>query len=94
MWRSYIHDIIEFLTAQEYLKTLLSIDAESVFQIISVIFWPTPGNRKGPYELVRMGREEDQMISSSEQDILAHWRFMKTLDNYCIKPDTPENIRF
>jgi hypothetical protein len=31
MWREYIHDIIEFLSSQEYLKTLLSIDAESVF---------------------------------------------------------------
>lgn len=30
-WRSYIHDIIEFLSNQEYLKTLLSIDAESFF---------------------------------------------------------------
>jgi hypothetical protein len=36
MWNAYLHDIIEFLANQEYLKILLSIDAESVFQIISV----------------------------------------------------------
>ena len=49
-WRAYIHDIIEFLTNLDYLKTLLSIDAESVFQMISVLFSPT--GVKGPYELV------------------------------------------
>ena len=31
MWNAYLHDIIEFLANQEYLKILLSIDAESFF---------------------------------------------------------------
>jgi hypothetical protein len=57
MWRAYIHDIIEFLSNQEYLKILLSIDAESVFQIISILFQPTSKN--SPFELVKAGREED-----------------------------------
>jgi hypothetical protein len=73
MWRAYIHDILEFLSNPDYLKTLLSIDAETVFQMISVIFYPTnPEDRDipleslkkkrklGPYELVKMGREEDE----------------------------------
>ena len=30
-WQAYLLDIVEFLSNQDYLKTLLSIDAESVF---------------------------------------------------------------
>lgn len=90
MWRAYIHDIIEFLKSEQYLKTLLTIDAESVFQIISVIFWPSSGNLNGPYELVQMGREEEPVPKEGPP----HWVFMKTLEKYCIKADTPEAIRF
>jgi hypothetical protein len=61
-WRSYIHDIIEFLTNQEYLKTLLNIDAESFFQMISVIFLPT--GARGPFELVNLGREEEENMKN------------------------------
>lgn len=52
-WRAYIHDIIEFMANQEYLKTLLSIDAETVFQIISILFLPTEKGVVGPFELVK-----------------------------------------
>jgi hypothetical protein len=57
MWRAYLHDIIEFLSNQEYLKTLLSIDPESVFQMIAVLF--KPSGSQGPFELIQMGREEE-----------------------------------
>ena len=99
MWRSYLHDIIEFLTNQDYLKTLLSIDAETVFQMISILFKPTGGSN-GPYELLQMGREEDQqnitdkLIEEQKEEDPTHWRFIKVLDAYCIKQETPENVRF
>lgn len=94
MWRAYIHDILEFLSSTEYLKTLLYIDPESVFQIISVIFYPSKkveGEefKNGPFELVSMGREEEE--GGPEP---AHWRFMRVLDDFCIKKETAENVRF
>jgi hypothetical protein len=60
MWRSYIQDIIEFLSNKEYLKMLLGIDAESVFQMISIMFYPTSTSKLSPFELVKAGREEDE----------------------------------
>jgi hypothetical protein len=105
MWRAYIHDILEFLSNPNYLKTLLTIDAETVFQMISIIFYPTnPEDRDGslqeekekrkvgPYELVKKGREVEAEQPSDEDP--PHWRFMKVLDMYCVKTETPENIRF
>jgi hypothetical protein len=38
---------------------LLGMDAESVFQIISILFYPTSKN--SPFELVKLGREEDEL---------------------------------
>ncbi len=96
MWNAYLHDIIEFLANQEYLKILLSIDAESVFQIISILFYPSEDNY-GPYELLQMGRLEDgagdEYKGRIPKDDTAHWRFMKVLDSYCIRPETPENVK-
>jgi len=60
MWRSYVQDIIEFLSNKEYLKMLLGIDAESVFQMISIMFYPTSTSKLSPFELVKAGREEDE----------------------------------
>lgn len=107
MWRAYIHDILEFLSNPDYLKTLLSIDAETVFQMISVIFYPTnPEDRDtpleslkkkrklGPYELVKMGREEDEQHPKDTLEDPPHWRFMKVLDLHCNKLETPEVVRF
>jgi len=37
-WRTYIHDIMQFISNEEILKTLLNIDSEAFFQIISVLF--------------------------------------------------------
>jgi len=96
MWRAYIQDIIEFISNKEYLKMLLNIDAESVFQMISIMFYPTTSS--SPFELVKAGREEDEQKMAqggqvSPQDS-PHWRFMKDLDEYCLKEDTPENVKF
>jgi hypothetical protein len=46
-WRCYIHDIIDFLSNSEIIKVLLDIDAETLFQIISILFYPSK-----PYDLV------------------------------------------
>ncbi len=93
MWRAYLHDIIEFLSNQEYLKTLLSIDAESVFQMIAVLFKPSGG--RGPFEFIQMGREEEAIAGNEEfKKDDSHHRFIKVLDKYCLRPETAENIRF
>lgn len=78
---------------------MLSIDAESVFQIISVLFYPSPiEGPHGPYELLQMGRLSDDPAGNLPvqvpKDDTAHWRFIKVLDTYCIHPKTPENVKF
>lgn len=75
---------------------LLGIDAESVFQMISIMFYPT--SKVSPFELVKAGREEDEqkMAQGGEQSLQdsPHWRFMKVLDTYCLRQDTPENVKY
>ena len=53
-WRCYIHDIIEFLSNPDLLKVMMEIDAESFFQVISIIFYPSK-----TFDLVKQGREEE-----------------------------------
>eukprot|EP00347_Sterkiella_histriomuscorum_P012402 403368713 len=61
-WKTYIHDILELLQAADILKVLLEIDAETFFQTISIIFFPSK-----PSELFDQGRDEntnDQQIQN------------------------------
>lgn len=50
-WRTYVHDIIEFITNLEIMEVLLNIDAEAFFQIISILFYE--GKQ---FDFVKMGR--------------------------------------
>jgi hypothetical protein len=52
-WRSYVHDIIQFMSNPQILKDLAKIDAETLFTIINMIF--SPGTR--PYEIILLGRD-------------------------------------
>lgn len=44
-----------------------------------------------------MGRLEDNNGADIKRNVpkddTAHWRFMKVLDSYCIRPETPENVK-
>jgi hypothetical protein len=53
-WRSYVHDIVQFMSNPEILKDLASIDAITLFDIITVIF--NPNSRL--YELILLGRDD------------------------------------
>lgn len=53
-WRSYVHDIVQFLSNPQILKDLAIIDADNLFQIIEIIFLK---NSK-TYELVLQGRDD------------------------------------
>lgn len=46
-WRSYIHDVIQVISTHEYLQMLLYIDAEALFQVIAILFYPSK-----PFDLV------------------------------------------
>ena len=38
-WRSYVHDIIQFVTNKEMLLTFLYMDSEAFFQVIAILFY-------------------------------------------------------
>ena len=67
-----------------------------------MLFYPSKiDGPHGPYELLQMGRLEDDNASSGDlkgvmipKDDTAHWRFVKVLDAYCLKPETPESVKF
>jgi hypothetical protein len=37
--------------------------------------------------------EEDLVKAVVPKDDSAHWRFIKVLDSYCIRPETPEQVK-
>jgi hypothetical protein len=74
-WRSYIHDIVQFLSNPQILKDLATIDAENLFQVIDIIFMK---NSK-PYELVLQGRD-DYMQTNYNIRFQAHWDFLKDMN--------------
>lgn len=41
-WRTHVHDIIHFITTEEYLKTILDFDSEMFFFIIERLFSGKP----------------------------------------------------
>jgi hypothetical protein len=37
--------------------------------------------------------EDDFIKAAVPKDDTAHWRFIKVLDSYCIRPETPESVK-
>jgi len=72
-WRTYIHDVIQFLSTPEFLRVLLEIDAGSFFQVISILFYQSK-----PFELVLQGREDSPLKCRIHRD------FLNDLNNFCL----------
>ena len=53
-WRAYVHDIVQFLSSTEILFDLVCMDAETLFQVMSILFMRT----SKPYDLVLLGRDD------------------------------------
>jgi hypothetical protein len=82
-WRTYIHDIVEFVSTKGILDSLLTIDAESFFQIISVLFYEGK-----VYDFMKMGRMPVPELSNgggsvSALNSMTHKDFLMKLDAYC-----------
>jgi hypothetical protein len=41
-WRTHVHDIIHFITTEEYLRTILDFDPEMFFFVIEKLFKGRP----------------------------------------------------
>ena len=85
-WRSYIHDVIQFLETPEYLKVLLEVDAESFFRVISILFYPSK-----PFDLVEQGRDD---INNPALRSQTHLEFLKELDATCLLEKNSEHIKY
>ena len=85
-WRSYVHDILQFLSNPEILRDLANLDAEILFQVISVLFIRT----SQPFNLVLQGR--DDFSSAGPTDFqarfLPHLDFLKDMDQCFLSEDS------
>lgn len=77
-WRTYVHDVIQFLSTPEFLRVLLEIDAASFFQVIAILFYPSK-----PFELMLQGREDSVLKSHTHRD------FLNDLNNFCQAASEP-----
>lgn len=87
-WRAYVHDIISFLSSPEIMRDLLKIDAESLFQVISVLFMRSAR----PYHIVLMGRDDFVSLDPNHQatKYMTHVEFLKDMDQAIIGSDLDE----
>ena len=78
-WRSYTHDIVQFLSSPDILRDLAAIDGgETLFQVVTVIFMKS----SKPYELVLLGRDDFFQTSPAyaSQRYQTHIDFLKDMD--------------
>lgn len=85
-WRMYINDVTSFIAVKEIAKTLLSINVEAFFQIISILFCEGK-----PCEFVQMGR--DPNVDGGNVPSVSHQDILKCLDEICMNQDTLEETK-
>jgi flagellar biosynthesis regulator FlbT len=89
-WRAYVHDIMQFLSNPEILGELASLDAEILFQVISVLFLRT----SKPFSHVLQGR--DDFSSAGPTDFAArfqpHLDFLKDMDTCFLGADSNVSV--
>ena len=89
-WRAYVHDIMQFLSNPEILGELASLDAEILFQVISVLFLRS----SKPFSHVLQGR--DDFSSAGPTDFSArfqpHLDFLKDMDTCFLGADSHVSV--
>lgn len=85
-WRAYVHDIISFLSSPQILRDLMLIDAETLFQVISVLFM----RNSRPYQIVLLGRDDFVSLDPNHQatKYMTHVEFLKDMDAAILGPNS------
>ncbi len=78
------------MSNHEIIKVLLDIDAETLFQTIAILFYPSR-----PYDLVMSGRDDGGTTTAIDpaEQYKTHIDFIKDLDAYCLSKEAPEHIK-
>lgn len=80
LWRDIVHEILDIITQEDFMKTLFEIDASAYFQIITIAF----NNPSVQYDFLLKGRGPQVNLMQERKISMSHAEVVKRISNYCL----------
>lgn len=92
VWNAITHDVCELITQEDFIATLVAIDAEAYFQTISIVF----NNPSKQYSFLKEGRintSDPSGMVMSNRDSINHSTVLERLHEYSMQLEDKNQVR-
>jgi len=80
VWQEIVHEVLDTITQEDFMKTLLEIDASAFFQIITIAF----NNPSVQYDFLLKGRGSQVNLMQDTKRSMSHAEIIKRISDYCL----------
>jgi hypothetical protein len=80
IWQEIVHEVLDTITQEDFMKTLLEIDASAFFQIITIVF----NNPSVQYDFMLKGRGPQVNLMQDAKRSISHAEIIKRISDYCL----------
>lgn len=80
IWRDNVHEILDIITQEEFMKTCFEVDASAYFQIITIAF----NNPSSQYNFLVEGRAPQVNLMQEKKQSINHAEIVRRISDYCL----------
>ena len=80
LWQDTVHEVLDLITTEEFMKTLVEIDASAFFQIITIAF----NNPSVQYNFLQQGYSKKVNLLHDNKVAMTHAELVKRISDYCL----------
>ena len=81
LWQGIVHEVLDIITRDDFMRTLFEIDASAFFQIITIVF----NNPSVQYDFLKNGRSSTSGQEEGQKISMSHKELIKRLTEFCNK---------
>lgn len=92
VWNAVVHDVCEQITQESFFKTMIEIDAEAYFQILSIVF----NNPSAQFTFLKQGRvrvDNSNGLVITDKESMTHSLILERLHNFTNKLEKNSSVR-
>lgn len=92
VWNAVTHDISNLITREDFIETLIAIDAEAYFQTVSILF----NNPSKQYSFLKEGRvraEDSFGLVTVTKDSMSHSIILERLHEHFMQLEAKNEVR-
>ena len=75
-----MHEILDIITQEDFMRTLFEIDASAYFQIVTIAF----NNPSVQYDFLLKGRNPHVNLMQEKKVSMSHADVVKRISDYCL----------